>query len=189
MKIKKRQIVFLTLALVLCAAVYLNWRFLDHVDPGASDTKVVETGKEQSGNPEEEKTLGEAELVETIAQDVGEYFSKCRLNKQQTRDEAMDLLKTVAASGESSEETKDKANKDMIDLAKVTDTESTIENLVKAKGFSECMVYITDESVNVVVATQGLTPEQAAQIHEIVISESGKVASAVKIVEIKTAKA
>ena len=79
-------------------------------------------------------------------------------------------------------------DEDIIDLAKVTDTESTIENLVKAKGFSDCMVYITDEAVNVVVATQGLSTEQAAQIHEIVISESGMVASAVKIVEIKESK-
>ena len=48
------------------------------------------------------------------------------------------------------------------------------------------MVYISDEAVNVIVATTGLTSEQAAQINEIVISESGKEAAAIKIVEIKT---
>ncbi len=185
MKINKRQIVFLSLALVVCAAVYLNWRFLGQVDLEGEKNQTVETTNQKN---EEEKKLGEAELVETVAKDVGEYFAQCRLNKQQTRDEAMELLKTVAQSGESAQEMKEKANNDMINLAKVTDTESTIENLVKAKGFSDCMVYITDEAVNVVVATQGLSTEEAAQIHEIVISESGMVASAVKIVEIKTAK-
>ena len=81
---------------------------------------------------------------------------------------------------------KEKAGEDMITLAHNTDTEGTIESLVKAKGFEECMVYITEESVNVVVATPGLTPEQAAQINEVVMAESGRAASAVKIVEIKT---
>lgn len=187
MKINKRQIVFLTLALVVCVAVYLNWRFLGKVDLEGGDSPIVETAQ-QDEPKEEEKTLGEAELVETIAKDIGEYFDQCRMNKQQSRDAAMDLLKTVANSGDSNEEAKDKANVDLIEMAKISDTENTIENLIKAKGFSDCVVYITDEAVNVVVATQGLSTEEAAQIHEIVISESGKVASAIKIVEIKTEK-
>ena len=45
---------------------------------------------------------------------------------------------------------------------------------------------IGDQSVNVVVATTGLSNEQAAQINEIVISEAETTAAAVKIVEIKT---
>ena len=79
----------------------------------------------------------------------------------------------------------EKANEDMIELAKTTDIEGSIESLVKAKGFSDCMVYIGDDAVNVVVASSGLDAEQAAQINEIVISESGREASKIKIVEIK----
>ena len=143
----------------------------------------------QDGTSEEGKTLGQAQLVETVAKDVEAYFTECRLNKQQTRDEALELLKSVAESEESTEETKDKANNDMINMAKTTDVEGTIESLVKAKGFSDCMVYISDGAVNVVVATAGLNTEQAAQINEIVIAETGKEASSVKIVEIKTEEA
>ena len=98
----------------------------------------------------------------------------------------LELLKTVSESSEASAEAKEKAGNDMVKLAHHTDTEGTIESLVKAKGFEECMVYITDETVNVVVATPGLSPEQAAQINELVMAESGKAASAVKIMEIKT---
>ncbi len=185
MKINKRQIVFLSLALVVCIAVYLNWRFLNNVD--LDDGMIsVDTGNVSDSGEEDGKTLGQAQLVETIAQDVAAYFTECRLNKQQTRDEALELLKSVADSEDSAAETKEKANNDMIDLAKTTDVESTIESLIKAKGFSDCMVYISNDAVNVVVATAGLSSEQAAQINEIVISESGREASAIKIVEIKT---
>ncbi len=185
MKINKRQIVFLSLALVVCIAVYLNWRFLDNVDLGEG---MVSVDAEKMNESDEEggKTLGQAQLVETVAKDVAAYFTECRMNKQQSRDEALELLKAVADSEESADETKTKANNDMINLAKTTDVEGTIESLVKAKGFSDCMVYIGDDSVNVVVATSGLSSEQAAQINEIVISESGREASAIKIVEIKT---
>ena len=184
MKINKRQIVFLTLALVVCIAVYLNWRFLDNVELN-DNLLSVENGSVNEDN-EEGKTLGQAQLVETVAKDVNTYFTECRLNKQQTRDEALELLKSVADSDESTTETKDKANTDMIELAKTTDVEGTIESLVKAKGFSDCMVYIGDDAVNVIVASSGLSTEQAAQINEIVISESGREASSIKIVEIKT---
>ncbi len=184
MKINKRQIVFLTLAFVVCIAVYLNWRFLDNVD--LDNTLVSVDGTNTSEEKEEGKTLGQAQLVETVAKDVNAYFTECRLNKQQNRDEALELLKTVADSEDSTAETKEKASTDMIEMAKVTDVEGTIESLIKAKGFSDCMVYISDDAVNVVVASAGLSSEQAAQINEIVISESGKEASSVKIVEIKT---
>ena len=101
------------------------------------------------------------------------------MNKQQTRDEALELLKSVADSEDATAETKEKAGTDMIEMARVTDVEGTIESLIKAKGFSDCMVYISDDAVNVVVASGGLSSEQAAQINEIVISESGRDASSV----------
>ncbi len=185
MKINKKQIVFLTLSLVVCIAVYLNWRYLDNVDINGGNN-IVSVGNENSNKENEGKVLGQAQLVETVAKDVEAYFTECRLNKQQTRDEALELLKSVAQSEESAADTKEKANNDMISMAKSTDVESTIESLIKAKGFSDCMVYIGDESINVVVATAGLDEAQAAQINEIVISESGRDASAIKIVEIKT---
>ncbi len=188
MKINKKQIVFLSLALVVCIAVYLNWRFLDTVDlDGGNLISVGGTPDKEKNEAEEGKTLGQAQLVETVAKDVDAYFTESRLNKQQTRDEALELLKSVAESEDSAAETKEKANNDMITLAKATDIEGTIESLIKAKGFSDCMVYMGDDAVNVIVATGGLSAEQAAQINEIAISESGKDASAIKIVEIKTA--
>ena len=187
MKVNKRQIVFLSLALVVCVAVFLNWKFLNNIDGNQEGELMVDADNVSSEQSEEgEKTLGQAQLVSTTAKNITEYFAECRLSKQQSRDEALELLKSVSASNESSAETREKANHDMIEIAQTTDVESTIESLVKAKGFDECMAYVGDESVNVIVATEGLTTESAAQINEIVIAETGRDASAVKIVEIKS---
>ena len=49
---------------------------------------------------------------------------------------------------------------------------STIENLVKAKGFEDCIAYVDNEKANVVVKITDMTAEQAAQIKDIILSET-----------------
>ena len=68
MKINKRQIVFLSMALVVCIAVYLNWRFLDTVEVTPNDSVAVDGTQQED---EDGKTLGQAQLVETVAKDAG----------------------------------------------------------------------------------------------------------------------
>ena len=108
MKINKKQIVMLTLSLIVCVAVYLNWRFLqggeyDNVTETSATGEVTETG-ESSDNTEEnkdaenkeddgnKKTLGEAQYVSSAGTSVEEYFTGSRLTRQQSKDEALELF-------------------------------------------------------------------------------------------------
>ena len=61
MKINKRQIVFLSLALVVCIAVYLNWRFLNNVDDGIESMTATNGTDASNGEAEEHKVLGQAQ--------------------------------------------------------------------------------------------------------------------------------
>ena len=63
--------------------------------------------------------------------------------------------------------------------------EGNVENLLKAKGFKDAIVYITDDSVSVTVKTDGLTAADSAKIYDIVISETGVSSDKIKIIEIK----
>ena len=182
MKINKKQIVFLSLALVVCIAVYLNWRYLDHIDLGQENLIAVDGDSTAKGDSEGKK-LGQAELVETVAKDVDTYFAECKLEKQQNRDEALQLLKTVAESEESASEAKDKANNDMIAMARATDVEGTIESLVKAKGFEKCVAVVNGDTASVIVSCDTLTPGETAQISEIVYEAAGIVPANLKIIE------
>lgn len=69
--------------------------------------------------------------------------------------------------------------------AENTEREGNIENLLKAKGFSDVIVYITDDTVSVTVKTEGLTTADTAKIYDIVVSETGISAEKIKIIEIK----
>ena len=87
---------------------------------------------------------------------------------------------------ESADETMKEANGEAIQtLASYTVSEAQIENLVTAKGYTDCVAFIGDESVSVVVSARegGLTDADVAKITEIVTDETGMEASQVKIIE------
>jgi len=70
-------------------------------------------------------------------------------------------------------------------MAANTLSEAQIENLVIAKGYSECICFIDDTGASVVVAAleNGLADADTARITEIVIEETGLPASQIKIIE------
>ena len=201
MKINKKQIVMLTLSLIVCVAVYLNWRFLQgqqynnltDTSTTSNVTNTTETSGDAAENKEEEnnensenkKTLGEAQYVSSAGTSVEEYFTSSRLTRQQSKDEALELLQAVVSNEASSAESVEKANAEIVAIAEDTELEGTIENLIKAKGFKDCVVFISSDVVNVVVNSDGLTAEQAAQINELVSSHTKMPASKIKIVEVK----
>ncbi len=71
-------------------------------------------------------------------------------------------------------------------LASYTLAEAQIEGMITAKGYDDCVVFLSDESVSVVVSTQtdGLQTEDIAKITDVVKQETGLPASAIKILEI-----
>ena len=186
MKVNKKQLVMLGLSLVVCAAVYLNWRFIqsDNKAPEAeTSTDQLENITEQESNG---KTLGEAQYVSSTVTNINEYFTGSRLTRQQSKDKAIELLESVVNNQSSSTESIEKASAEIAEIASQTELEGTIESLIKAKGFDDCVVFLSSNIANVVVPSDGLTAQQAAQINEIVVSQSDIPAHNVKIIEIKS---
>lgn len=190
MKLWKRNAVVAAIVLFVCVAVYLNWSY--HKDAG--DT--ADTGK----------TLGQAALVggntddpllggikgdgtPTNADDpitTTGYFDAARLNRQQSRDNALSLLQQAASAQDADQAMKDEANGSIQAMANLTVSEAQIENLVTAKGYADCVAFIGDKSVSVVVAAngdEGITDADVAKISEIVTEQTGFPASQIKIIE------
>ena len=113
------------------------------------------------------------------------YFDSARLNRQQARDSALSLLQEAAASEEADQTMKDEANAAIQTMASLTVSEAQIENLITAKGYADCIAFIGDNSVSVVVAATetGLTDSDVARITEIVTQETGMSASQIRIIE------
>ncbi len=178
----KKQIILASLVLILGVAVYLNWQF-------------AKTGEDfaVTGQVDTAKNYGDAQLVDnpvdtssTAATAAGDdYFTKTRLERTKSRDETTATLTEMLKDSALTEEEKQTATQQAVDLAKQVDSEKKMEDLVKAKGFEDCLVYINDENVDVVVKTDGLEAAQAAQIKDIVLSETEVEAENIRIVEVK----
>ena len=187
MKINKKQIVMLGLSLVVCAAVYINWRFLQAEDITTTEnTQKTSSDTTTQNENSEGKTLGEAQYVSSDVTDADEYFVSSRLTRQQSKDKAIDLLESVVNNEASSAESIEKANAEITNIAAQSELEGTVESLIKAKGFNDCVVFLGSDTANVVVSSDGLTAKQAAQINEIVITQTNIPARNIKIVEVKS---
>ncbi len=94
-------------------------------------------------------------------------------------------MKEILQDENSTEEQKNEATVKANALSDNIETEGAIENLIKAKGFEDCLAYVDEDSgpANVVVKTEGLDETQAAQIADIIVGETKLKMENISIVE------
>ena len=93
-----------------------------------------------------------AESASTLEpNEVADYFAAISLQRKQARDEAKEVLLTVAESATAIDEVKENAITDINKLAAEIEQEANIESLVQSKGFAQCVAVISDEKCSVIV--------------------------------------
>lgn len=67
-------------------------------------------------------------------------------------------------------------------------TETRIENLLLAKGYADCVAYISGDNISVAVPSpaEGLTSAQVAAITDVITADTDFAVSQLKIVEVKS---
>lgn len=193
MKLWKRNAVVAAVVVFVCAAVYLNWSYQDGnsaqtgknlgeaalVSGQTSDPMLANT------SPVPSPADGQAASGEQGGSTGGGYFDSARLNRQQARDSALSILQDAASNEGADETMKEQTAMAIQSLADTTVSEAQIENLVTAKGYKDCVAFISEGSASVVVSAteEGLTDADVARIMEIVADETGYDASQIKIIE------
>jgi stage III sporulation protein AH len=113
------------------------------------------------------------------------YFASSILSRDQARDEAIEVLKTVVNNEAALEGAKESALTDIARIAGEIETEANIETLIKSKGFEECIAVVTGSNANIIVKSDGLMENELSQIKEIVYEQAGIDPVNIKIVEKK----
>ena len=178
----KRNVVVATMAILVCAAVALNWKYSgEDAVKGAQETgsKLLGEATLVSGQEGDAEGAADEEAVYTGS----DYFASARLTRQQARDNAISLLKDAAEQEGADTATANEASESIQVLAAYTLKEAQIENLVTAKGYKDCVAFMGDESISVVVSTGTgeLTAEDVAKITDIAMKETGYDASGIRI--------
>ena len=114
---------------------------------------------------------------------VDTYFSSVQLNRQRSRDEALEVLQSVVDNDSATETAKNEALAEINKRAKVMETEANTETLIGGKGFAECVAVISDEGASIVVKSDGLAAAQISQINEIVYEQAGIDPADIKIIQ------
>ena len=162
---------------------------LTQPDPGAADGKSdgkadgkAEDGKQTAGDGQGQDGT---QANDPTTAESGSYFSTARLNRQQARDNALSLLQEAAKDEKADQTAVDEANASIQTMADATVTEAQIENLITAKGYTDCVAFLGEDSISVVVSAldNGMTDADAARIGEIVMEQTGLKADQIKIIE------
>ncbi len=181
-KVGRRNWIILGALLLIAGAVYLNWSLFAGADDGFSyDSAAGMSGDSLMGD-----SLSGDTAVDNTAQDDAAYFAATQVSRQRARDEAMEVLRAVVDSEDAVETVKGQALSDITRIALDIEREANIETLITSKGFAQCVAVVNGDTANIIVKSDGLLPNEIAQINEIVYEQAGILPANVKIIEKST---
>ena len=187
MKVWKKNLVAAAILVTVCAGIYVNWLYTED-KPAASLEDSLDTQKVMN-----EDTLvlsGDMEAIaageDTISTST-DYFAAVRLSRQQARDNAVNLLQeAMAYSG--SEGSKDvESAMELEEIVQTALSEAQIESLIIAKGYTDCVAYMSGEGISVAVSSPegGLQQADVAVIADIVMTQSDYSLDDIRVVEVQ----
>ena len=169
MNLWKRNAVISCIILFVCVALYLSWAYgRDNLDDPVFDPVLqAQDGALDVGNPAPQGS-------EQPKAETGSYFTETRLARMQARDNALSILNQAADSEDASQAILDNVTTEIERLAVYAMNEANIETLVRAQGFSDCVAFIKQDGITVVVSEPigGLTNSDVAKIRDIVLGET-----------------
>lgn len=153
----------------------------------AEDTAVVDTiaGADQnltaaSGEALDASMIVVSDDISAIA-NADTYFEEARATINMDRNQVISMLTDVIEETKDGTAEKNNATQQKLKIIDYMNKEKVIENLIKNKGFTDALVLMTDNSINVTVNKQEITQSDVAKICDIVMRETGRDASQIVI--------
>ena len=185
---KKNQLIITALALMIAVAGYLSF-----TDKNGKDEKVaMEASADTADLSYEisaEDDLAEADIFTDTADSVGEesrenpgeavmassmdYASEMKLAREQVRSKNKETLLEIINNTNIDEAAKQDALNQMVAMTDIAERENAAEMLLEAKGFTDVVVSITDNTADVVLDMGEVTDAKRAQIEDIVKRKAG----------------
>jgi len=176
-KVKSKQLLLSALVALVLIAGYYRWT-ID--ESGASVPVVKETLPSDSVSEDVDNKELAAGIIEDESEEEMDYFSKAKYDRDFARSEAVSSLKEISDSDSKNEIRKD-AEEKISDAAVRSEKENIIEKLVISKGFKDCVVFMDDDVLSVVVKADNLESKAVNQIKDIVLSQTDYKAAQIRI--------
>ena len=167
MNIRNKRFIF-----VLAAAVILL---------GAAVWANLKLSKDDLTDVSGETPQPTEQTAETMLNMYGSYFNAFRTERSEVRAQEIEYLRSIINGENSDEDTIEDAGNRLLELVGNMEKEFTIESRIRGKGFLDAAATMHGDSVTVVIDGDALSDEEVARILDIVMSETGLPASAIKI--------
>ena len=190
--IRKNELTILVIALMLVTAGYLDYIGRNKTEDVSSEIIGEDIAvNPEIGEPDEEiSKLGDAKLVsndENETQEVfsendrskenakanDEYFVSAKLDRTNMYSQTIENYQEIIENPNVSEEQKYIATQEISKLSQIQNAIMISENLLLAKGFNNCIIFVNDASISVIIGKETLSQEEIAQIQNIVSRELG----------------
>lgn len=172
----KKNLMAAGVLLVVCAGIYTNWVYTS-----------AQSVSDLTDTLDAEKVMQQDGLIVDVGNEntYTDYFAAVRLSRQQARDSAVELLQEAMAYGDGSQATASSAQLEQI--VQTALCEAQIESLVIAKGYADCVAYMTETGISIAVATPegGMQQSDVAVISDIVLSQSDYTLDDIRVVEVQ----
>lgn len=185
MKIWKKNLVAAATLVTVCAGIYVNYVYTEqNAVESLSDTLDYEKVMSEDGLllSDDVAAIMAGDDVQTTAMD---YFAAVRLSRQQARDSAVNMLQEAMTYSDNGKSAESAAN--LEDIVQTALSEAQIESLIIAKGYQDCVAYMTSEGISVAVSSPngGLQTEDVAVIADVVMSQSDYGLKDIRVVEVQ----
>lgn len=167
MKLQKKYIVISSLVLALATAVYINWQLAG----SKPQTSPKELGEASYVSATVSKSTPDGAVESSaLSKSQKDFFASERNKRKITQDEVIDIAKETLNDDSSDEASVSEAQKNVEEIIRCFTVQDSIESVIKAKGFSDCLCCISEEGVTVIVPQEELNSSSSLVIDDAVTS-------------------
>lgn len=172
----KAQFAVGVMLLAVAVAVWLNAKYLPSATKYLGETSYV------SNTLEDETSSAVQTSTDTVVNE--NYFERAVKERTESRQAAVTQVEELLDNKNLTDEDKQAAVALIEKIGKNIETEANIETLLKAKGFEEAIAVLSDESISIIVKSEGLTSAQTLQIQDVVTEQTEIPLSKIKIIPV-----
>ncbi len=136
-------------------------------DQQTKDDILIKPDTKPSGNAVEVKQENNTKIDDAMKTGSG-FFVEYRLERERSRGQQIEIAREIINNTNSDPEVRKKAQEQMYQISDVLQKELEIESLIRAKGYTDSVVFLEGKTVTVVIQSKDLNQEDAMKISDLV---------------------
>lgn len=172
--LKRKQIIVLSLVLMLVIAGYLQYSYNKSSQFSEEDSAQVGDAVYVDNLDVTATDAAKNDLkAATASKEANNFFAQAKMDRDVVRDKDVETMKGITSDQLATKDDKAQAQQKMLKIVDVSQKEMRIETLIKGKGFSDVVALFGDDGgVDIVVKAPAISKADAAKIADIVVRQA-----------------